>query len=141
VDVVVTSPPLLAPATPEIALLLHRLEGLVRQLAESPEPEPWGGVVRFGDVEIEPATQTIHRGGSAVAVTRTEFRILFALMRRAGATVTRDELRGAVWGPDAPIRSRVIDTHIARLRRKLEADPTRPRHIITALNLGYRFQQ
>jgi two-component system response regulator RegX3 len=62
-------------------------------------------------------------------------------MRREGRVVTRPELMQEVWGPDAAIGPRVIDTHIARLRRKLEAEPAQPRHILTALNLGYRFQQ
>jgi DNA-binding response OmpR family regulator len=62
-------------------------------------------------------------------------------MRREGRAVSRGELLDEVWGPETEIGPRVIDTHIARLRRKLEAEPAQPRHILTALNLGYRFQQ
>jgi DNA-binding response OmpR family regulator len=113
----------------------------VRQL-HRPEPEvPWERVLRFRDVEVDWATQTIRRGDRPVPVTRTEFRLLLALMRRRGEVASRPELQREVWGPQVVIRSRVIDTHVARLRRKLEADPARPVHILTALNLGYRFQQ
>jgi two-component system KDP operon response regulator KdpE len=74
-----------------------------------------------------------------VDVTRTEFRLLYALLRRPGRIVGRDELLAEVWGPQVRHRSRAIDTHIARLRRKLEPEPAAPRHIRTAPYLGYRF--
>lgn len=101
----------------------------------------WGGMARFGEVVVEYATQRIVRAGRYIPVTPKELRLLYALMRREGRVVTRPELMDEVWGPDAAIGPRVIDTHIARLRRKLEAEPAQPRHILTALNLGYRFQQ
>jgi two-component system KDP operon response regulator KdpE len=101
----------------------------------------WGGMARFGEVVVEYATQRIVRAGRYIPVTPKELRLLYALMRREGRVVTRPELMQEVWGPDAAIGPRVIDTHIARLRRKLEAEPAQPRHILTALNLGYRFQQ
>ena len=101
----------------------------------------WGGMARFGEVVVEYATQRIVRAGRYIPVTPKELRLLSALMRREGRVVTRPELMEEVWGPDAAIGPRVIDTHIARLRRKLEAEPAQPRHILTALNLGYRFQQ
>jgi len=101
----------------------------------------WGGMARFGEIVVEYATQRIVRAGRYIPVTPKELRLLYALMRREGRVVTRPELMEEVWGPDAAIGPRVIDTHIARLRRKLEAEPAQPRHILTALNLGYRFQQ
>lgn len=101
----------------------------------------WGGMARFGEVVVEYATQRIVRAGRYIPVTPKELRLLYALMRREGRVVSRPELMEEVWGPDAAIGPRVIDTHIARLRRKLEAEPAQPRHILTALNLGYRFQQ
>ena len=101
----------------------------------------WGGMARFGEVVVEYATQRIVRAGRYIPVTPKELRLLYALMRHEGRVVTRPELMEEVWGPDAAIGPRVIDTHIARLRRKLEAEPAQPRHILTALNLGYRFQQ
>ncbi|HTS87997.1 MAG TPA: winged helix-turn-helix domain-containing protein [Gemmatimonadales bacterium] len=96
-------------------------------------------VCRFGQVEVEFPTQTIRRSGRRVAVTRTEFRILYALIRRAGEIVAREHLIREVWGPEARLRSRAVDTHVARLRRKLEEDPASPRHIHTAPYQGYRF--
>lgn len=119
--------------------LVRRLEDVVKWLRTRREPGGGTAIVRFGTVEIEVATQSIRRQGIRVAVTRTEFRLLYALMRRRGEIVSRAELATEVWGPEVRLRSRAIDTHIARLRRKLEDDPAHPRHIHTAPYLGYRF--
>jgi two-component system KDP operon response regulator KdpE len=119
--------------------LVLRLEEVVRWFRAREAERVSGPVLRFGEVEIEPATQTIRRAGARVAVTRTEFRLLYALLRRPGQVVGREELLAEVWGPEVQHRSRAIDTHIARLRRKLEVSPATPRHIKTAPYRGYRF--
>lgn len=119
--------------------LVRRLEEVVRWLRVRQTENDHGPVLRFGAVEVEPSTQTIRRDGQRVEVTRTEFRLLYALLRRPGQVVGREELLAEVWGPEVRHRSRAIDTHIARLRRKLETDPAAPRHIRTAPYRGYRF--
>lgn len=123
----------------DVGDLLRRLEELVQWLRTQGAPASQAGVVRFGAVEVELATQVIRRAGARVAVTRTEFRLLYALIRRGGRIVSREELAAEVWGAEIQLRSRAIDTHIARLRRKLEEDPAHPIHIRTAPYLGYRF--
>jgi DNA-binding response OmpR family regulator len=115
--------------------LLHRTRALPAGGAAG-----WSGTIRFGNVMVEPATQTVLRGGEPVRVTHTEFRLLLALIRRRGAIASRIELLREVWGAGAAVSRRAVDTHIARLRRKLEADPANPRHILTALAWGYRFR-
>ena len=115
--------------------LLHR----TRRLPAGASPA-WAGTIRFGSVTLEPATQTVLRGGQPVRVTHTEFRLLLALMRRRGAIASRIELLKEVWGAGTAVSRRAVDTHIARLRRKLEDDPANPRHILTALAWGYRFR-
>jgi len=90
-------------------------------------------------IVIDLPTQTVRRSGRPVRVTPTEFRLLVALVRRRGAVVSRKDLRREVWPDGTEVQSRVIDSHIARLRRKLEHDPKQPRHILTALAAGYRF--
>jgi DNA-binding response OmpR family regulator len=125
--------------TTDLDDLVSRLEEVVRWLRVREVDRGHGQVLRFGTVEVEPATQTIRRGGQRVSVTRTEFRLLYALMRRPGQVVTREDLLGEVWGAGVRLRSRAIDTHIARLRRKLEEDPAAPRHIRTAPYRGYCF--
>jgi Transcriptional regulatory protein, C terminal len=115
--------------------LLHRTRGLPTAGAAG-----WSGTICFGSVLVEPATQTVLRDGQPVRVTHTEFRLLLALMRRRGAIASRVELLREVWGAGATVSRRAVDTHIARLRRKLEDDPANPRHILTALAWGYRFR-
>jgi transcriptional regulator len=115
--------------------LLHRTRGVSAGASSG-----WAGTIRFGSVLLEPATQTVLRGGQPVRVTHTEFRLLLALMRRRGAIASRVELLREVWGAGAAVSRRAVDTHIARLRRKLEDDPANPRHILTALAWGYRFR-
>lgn len=122
--------------------LVARVEELLRQTRGLPAGATTGlaGTIRFGSVLLEPSTQTVLRGGQPVRVTHTEFKLLLALMRRRGAIASRIELLREVWGTGAAVSRRAVDTHIARLRRKLEEDPANPRHILTALAWGYRFR-
>jgi hypothetical protein len=115
--------------------LLHR----TRRLPTGASPG-WAGTIQFGSVLLEPATQTVLRAGQPVRVTHTEFRLLLALIRRRGAIASRMDLLREIWGAGAAVSRRAVDTHIARLRRKLEDDPANPRHILTALAWGYRFR-
>ena len=127
---------------PQLESVMRRLTQLVhRYHNETPDATPWDGAVRFGEVAVEYASQSIFRGGRRVRATPKEFRLLHALIRREGRIASRPELMDEVWGPASGVGPRVIDTHIARLRRKLEQEPGQPRHIVTALNVGYRFQQ
>jgi two-component system KDP operon response regulator KdpE len=122
--------------------LIARVEELLHRARRLPAgaSSGWTGTIRFGSVLVEPATQTVLRSGQPLRVTHTEFRLLLALMRRRGAIASRLELLREVWGAGAAVGPRAVDTHIARLRRKLEEDPANPRHILTALAWGYRFR-
>jgi DNA-binding response OmpR family regulator len=130
------------PDTSVVRELIARVEELLRQTRGLPAGAATGlaGTIRFGSVLLEPSTQTVLRGGQPVRVTGTEFRLLLALMRRRGAIASRMELLREVWGAGTAVSRRAVDTHIARLRRKLEEDPANPRHILTALSWGYRFR-
>jgi transcriptional regulator len=131
-----------APDASVVRELIARVEELLHRTRRLPAGAStgWTGTIRFGSVLLEPATQTVLRGGQPVRVTHTEFRLLLALMRRRGAIASRIELLREVWGAGAAVSRRAVDTHIARLRRKLEDDPANPRHILTALAWGYRFR-
>ena len=117
--------------------LLARVRALLRRAG------PAGGGraarQRFGDVEVDPAARSVRRGGQSVELTPKEFDLLLALVRRRGATATRTELLKEVWEyGNADVLTRTVDIHVAELRRKLEADPTSPRHILTVRKVGYR---
>ena len=88
-----------------------------------------------------PASRSILKQGQPVPVTPKEFDLLVALLRRRGAEATRVELLTEVWGYSAEVLSRTVDTHVAELRRKLEADPAAPKHILTVRKAGYRLER
>jgi two-component system alkaline phosphatase synthesis response regulator PhoP len=115
--------------------LLARVDALLRRAARLPST----GVTRFGSIEVDEGARTVKRAGQLVPLTKMEFDLLTALMRRHGAVASRVELLGEVWGHSSAVLTRTIDTHIAELRRKLEDDPSAPRHILTARKTGYRF--
>jgi len=127
------------------AALVRDVLARVQELLAQAEPDGAGGEEPetaengHAGIVIDLPTQTVWRSGRPVRVTPTEFRLLVALVRRRGAVVSREDLRREVWPDGTEVQSRVIDSHIARLRRKLEHDPKQPRHILTALAAGYRF--
>jgi two-component system, OmpR family, alkaline phosphatase synthesis response regulator PhoP len=119
--------------------LLARVEALLRRAADQPRV-PDSIVHQFGEVYVDVTAQQVTRGGKIVPLTHREFTLLMALVQRPGVVVTRQELLREVWGHRSQVLSRTVDTHIVELRRKLEADPARPRHIVTVRKTGYRLQ-
>jgi two-component system alkaline phosphatase synthesis response regulator PhoP len=115
---------------------LARVEALLRR-GRPKKPR----VLRFGDVEVDLAARKVSRAGAPVELTPKEYELLLALARQEGTVVSRLDLMRDIWGYSDAVISRTIDTHVAELRRKLEPDPTNPRHIVTARKFGYRFQQ
>jgi DNA-binding response OmpR family regulator len=95
--------------------------------------------LRFGQVEIDFRRYAAHRRGEPIEMTRKEFALLRFLASRSETVLTRDELLNKVWGFEAYPLTRTVDNHIASLRAKLEADPSRPVHIQTVYGVGYRF--
>ena len=121
--------------------LLARVEALLRRtqppLALANDAHE---VHRFGSVEVDAAACTVRRATESVELAPKEFSLLLALLRARGAVVSRLQLMREVWGYSAAVVSRTVDTHIAELRRKLEENPTSPRHIITVRKTGYRIE-
>ena len=121
--------------------LLGRVSALLRRANTSSRGRTMNGDrIRVGDIEIRPSTHDVYRRGFPVALRPKEFELLMALLRRHGAIVTRLELLQEVWGYDAEVVSRTVDTHIAELRRKIEDDPANPRYLITVRKVGYLFR-
>ena len=115
--------------------LLARIEALLRR---GGSPAASGGLVRIGDLALDPARAEVTRGGRAVDLSAKEFRLLCYLAERRGELVTRDEALTEVWGYDAMPTTRTVDVHIAGLRQKLEPTPRHPRYILTVHGLGYK---
>ncbi len=120
--------------------LLERVKALLRRAQARPALQESSGSIRFGDVTVDTASQTTMRAGEVVPLTPKAYQLLCALVRRHGAVATRQELLREVWRHRALVPTRTVDSHIAELRRKLEADPASPRHFITVWKVGYRFE-
>ena len=120
-----------------IVELLERIAALLRRSAR-PLQEQNVSRVTFGDVDIDLGARTVMRSGEPCALTPKAYELLLALVKRDGAVAKRHDLLKEVWGYGAFIMTRTVDTHIAELRRKLEANPAEPRHIVTVWKVGYR---
>jgi len=97
--------------------------------------------IRIGDgIEIDTRNLSGRRGAETLAFTRREVELLKYLAANAERPVPREELLHRVWGytRGADIETRTVDIHIAKLRRKIEPDPTEPRHLVTVRGAGYR---
>lgn len=119
--------------------LIARVKALLRRTGPKGPPPP--AVERFGDIEVNPASRTVYRGGQLVPLAPREFDLLLALVRRRGAAASRADLLKEVWQYQQGVLSRTIDIHIAELRRKLETNPAQPRHIRTVWKVGYRLER
>ena len=116
-----------------------RLVELVGELDEtSAEPRRRRELIRVADLEIDRSARTVRRDGAPRSLRRKEFDLLVALARRAGEVITRRELLAEVWGYQADVVSRTLDTHLAELRRKLGHQPTDAGYIHTLAGTGYR---
>jgi two-component system, OmpR family, alkaline phosphatase synthesis response regulator PhoP len=96
-------------------------------------------VLRRSDLTIDLPRQQVRRGDEAIDLTATEFQLLATLARQPGRIFTRAQLLDAVRGSDVESFERAIDTHIKNIRRKLEPDARRPRYLLTAYGIGYKF--
>ena len=116
--------------------LLARVSALLRRAAvRDAEPER----LSFGNVEVDLAGHMVTRDGDRIALTPKEFELLTTLLRRPGVVMSRQTLLKTVWGHQADVMTRTVDIHVAELRRKLEEEPTKPRHLVTVWKAGYRF--
>jgi two-component system KDP operon response regulator KdpE len=114
--------------------LLARLRAAIRR-AGTAEDEP---VIDAGDFTIDLAAKRVLRGGTEVHLTPTEWGIVETLARNHGRLVGRRELLREVWGPTYHNETNYLRVYLAQLRRKLESEPSRPRHLITEPGMGYR---
>jgi DNA-binding response OmpR family regulator len=96
-------------------------------------------VFEFGGVKGRFSTMEIHRNGRPVILTRKEFKMLAYLIKNPRRVISRQELLNEVWKYENYPRTRTIDNHILKLRKKLEAEPAHPKHFHTVHSSGYKF--
>jgi len=116
--------------------LRARIRALLRRTAgELPE------TYRFGDVEVDFLRHEVRRAGRHVDLTPTEFKLLTSFVRHPGRVLTREQLLDEVWGHGVFVTERVVDNQMTNLRKKIEPEPSRPRHLCNVRGVGYRFEE
>ena len=93
----------------------------------------------FGPFTFETTTRELRRDGEIVKLQSQPAQVLAVMIEHAGAIVTRDALRAAIWGDDTFVTARSVDTLVKRIRKKVEPDPEEPRFILTVWGTGYKF--
>jgi two-component system KDP operon response regulator KdpE len=122
-----------------LAELTARVRSALRRADQIGQSHGGEGVVQVGDdVVIDLSKRTVTRRGTDVSLTRTEYELLRHLASNPGKVLTHRELLREVWGPEYGEETEYLRTFIKQLRRKLEANPSRPAHMLTQPGIGYR---
>lgn len=120
------------------AELLARVRAQLRRLTlTSPSADP---ALRFGAVTVDLTRRVVERHGAPVHLTPIEYRLLTHLASQPDRVVTHQQLLKAVWGPGHAQDTHYVRVHMANLRKKVEDEPSMPKHVLTEAGVGYRFR-
>lgn len=118
--------------------LLARVRAMLRRARKGTDIEQ--PIFGFGRVEVDLVRRTVKRDGNIVHLTPIEYRLLCVLLAHAGKVMTHRQLLRDVWGPSYVDSNHYLRVYVGHLRQKLEDDPAQPRHFLTEVGVGYRFQ-
>jgi two-component system, OmpR family, KDP operon response regulator KdpE len=118
--------------------LLARVRASRRRQNEGAAP---GAVFEFGDVKVDLSHRTVHKRGTQVHLTPTEYRLLTLLVANSGKVLTHRQILREVWGPSHAEDGHYVRVYMGHLRQKLEDEPAQPKHILTETAVGYRLVQ
>ncbi len=122
--------------------LLLRIRAVMRRAeGDTPGMELEGGRVAVGEAVVDFAGYALERGGRRVGLSRRELDLLRCFLAHEGEVLERSRLLDEVWGRDEDPTPRTIDTHVLKLRKKIEPDPASPRHLLTVHGVGYKFSR
>jgi two-component system alkaline phosphatase synthesis response regulator PhoP len=121
----------------EMIELSARIEALLRR--STPNKQTNAKSYTFDDVTVDFGTMEVKRNGTIIELTAKEYQLLAYLIEHRGQLMTREAIMNSVWGYETVPNSRTVDTHVAWLRQKLEANPKHPQYILTYRGLGYKF--
>ena len=119
--------------------LLARVRALLRRIDQLRKAPASASLLRFGPWQLDTARRELRQGDTPVPLTLREFDLLHFLVRHPGQPFGRGELLSRVWGAGFDGFEHTVNSHINRLRSKIEADPRDPRCIVTVWGVGYRF--
>jgi two-component system, OmpR family, response regulator RegX3 len=117
---------------------LRELVARIRAVLRRPVADEADDVVTFGDLRIDFIRRTVTRRGVEIELSRKEFDLLGLFASRLGQVVTREVCLDTLWWGLELSDTRTLDTHVKRLRQKIEDDPTTPRHLLTIRGVGFR---
>jgi len=137
-DDYITKPFSLRELLARIRAMLRRAEMLKQEAASREEAMPAVMIAR--GLEVDLARHQVSLDGSILDLSPKEFELLVFLMRNRSRAFTRDYLLEKVWGYDYAGDTRTVDVHIRWLRRKIEAEPSRPQYLLTVRGYGYKFE-
>ncbi len=118
--------------------LVARMRAVLRRGSAATLPD--AEVIESGPVRIDTARREVTVGQETVELSRKEFELLALLVSRPGQVVTREWCIDRIWWGQDLADTRTLDTHVKRLRRKIEPDPGHPRHLVTVRGVGFRFE-
>jgi two-component system alkaline phosphatase synthesis response regulator PhoP len=116
--------------------VVARVRAVLRRTEQASSPQQ---VIRAGDVTVDLERMRVTVLDRPIDLTRTELMLVATLVRQPGRVFTRGQLLDAIHGVEGESYERAIDAHVKNIRRKLEPDPRRPRYVLTAHGMGYRF--
>jgi two-component system alkaline phosphatase synthesis response regulator PhoP len=129
-DDYVTKPFSFAELTARVKAVFRRTEELIKDLTQ----------YVFGDIELDFERYEAKKGGEKLDLTTFEFHMLRLLIQNKGKVLSRDDFLDRIWGEDnVSVSFRTVDSHIANIRKKIEDDPTNPKHIFSIRGVGYKF--
>jgi two-component system KDP operon response regulator KdpE len=117
--------------------LLARMRAALRRVGPATGEED--ALVEVGELSFDLADKRVRRDGEEVHLTPTEWGLVEQLVRHRDRLVSQRQLLHSVWGPQYDTEANYLRVHMANVRRKLETDPSRPRHFLTEPGMGYRF--
>jgi DNA-binding response OmpR family regulator len=120
--------------------LVSRIRAVLRRVGRNQASAESERALSFDDFSIDPLSRVVTVKGSAVELTAREFDMLYFLARHPKQVFTREQLLDRVWGGTAYIDPGTVTVHVRRLREKIEADPSRPIHLLTIWGVGYKFE-
>ncbi|MDB4929163.1 MAG: DNA-binding response regulator KdpE [Myxococcaceae bacterium] len=120
--------------------LLARMRVALRHAATAAPDGATKAVLESGGLRVDLVRREVTRDGAAVHLTPIEYKLLVLLAQNVGKVLTHRQILKDVWGPSYANQSHYVRVHMAELRKKVEADPARPRHIVTEQGVGYRFR-
>ena len=124
-----------------LAELVARIRAVLRRAQGAGRTEGAPEILQAGELRLDIRKQEAFVGRRQIELTHKEFQLLEFLLRHPGEVISRDEFLSRLWGEEIYVTPRIVDTHMASLRKKIEDDAERPRYILSVRGAGYKLNE